>query len=239
MRRRHQQDLSGHLLEQGGWEHLCLPAEYEGSGRASVGLLGGRQRVSQDRSRAGPRSLFAKDVTPTLFAGHNERSEQKLRFNSRCTLRQHKERWRSFRRFVVWQTQSCPNWWSLDGARRTHPRQVRRMATTVGWKSHSPGEAGWKTVFLGARQSPQRLGEKVGRPSFRGAKCFIFNNLALVKNELYGLRYKTVTQKARFGASETALYRHRASHASIPSHPLGLKFSLLFRRLHWTLHDVG
>jgi hypothetical protein len=26
----HQQDLSGHLLAQGGWEHLCLPAEYEG-----------------------------------------------------------------------------------------------------------------------------------------------------------------------------------------------------------------
>lgn len=32
MQRCHQQDLSGHLLEQGGgWEHLCLPAEYEGS----------------------------------------------------------------------------------------------------------------------------------------------------------------------------------------------------------------
>jgi predicted phage terminase large subunit-like protein len=30
MQRCHQQDLSGHLLEQGGWEHLCLPAEYEG-----------------------------------------------------------------------------------------------------------------------------------------------------------------------------------------------------------------
>jgi predicted phage terminase large subunit-like protein len=29
MQRCHQQDLSGHLLEQGGWEHLCLPAEYE------------------------------------------------------------------------------------------------------------------------------------------------------------------------------------------------------------------
>lgn len=26
----HQNDLSGHLLAQGGWEHLCLPAEYEG-----------------------------------------------------------------------------------------------------------------------------------------------------------------------------------------------------------------
>jgi predicted phage terminase large subunit-like protein len=31
MQRCHQQDLAGHLLEQGGWEHLCLPAEYEGS----------------------------------------------------------------------------------------------------------------------------------------------------------------------------------------------------------------
>ena len=31
MQRCHQQDLSGHLLEQGGYEHLCLPAEYEGS----------------------------------------------------------------------------------------------------------------------------------------------------------------------------------------------------------------
>jgi hypothetical protein len=30
MQRCHQQDLSGHLLEQGGFEHLRLPAEYEG-----------------------------------------------------------------------------------------------------------------------------------------------------------------------------------------------------------------
>jgi predicted phage terminase large subunit-like protein len=35
MQRCHQQDLSGHLLEQGGFEHLCLPAEYEGPGRAT------------------------------------------------------------------------------------------------------------------------------------------------------------------------------------------------------------
>jgi len=32
----HQQDLSGHLLEQGGWEHLCLPAEYEGPSRTTL-----------------------------------------------------------------------------------------------------------------------------------------------------------------------------------------------------------
>jgi predicted phage terminase large subunit-like protein len=31
MQRCHQRDLSGHLLEQGGCEHVCLPAEYEGS----------------------------------------------------------------------------------------------------------------------------------------------------------------------------------------------------------------
>src|SRR5579864_4396504 len=30
MQRCHQEDLSGHLLAQGGFEHLCLPAEYEG-----------------------------------------------------------------------------------------------------------------------------------------------------------------------------------------------------------------
>src|SRR5579872_6895497 len=31
MQRCHQLDLSGHLLEQGGFEHLCLPAEHEGT----------------------------------------------------------------------------------------------------------------------------------------------------------------------------------------------------------------
>jgi len=36
MQRCHQLDLSGHLLEQGGWEHLCLPAEYEGPSRATL-----------------------------------------------------------------------------------------------------------------------------------------------------------------------------------------------------------
>lgn len=29
MQRLHERDLTGHLLEQGGWTHLCLPAEYE------------------------------------------------------------------------------------------------------------------------------------------------------------------------------------------------------------------
>jgi len=33
MQRVHEKDLSGHLLNQGGWEHLCLPSEYDGSDR--------------------------------------------------------------------------------------------------------------------------------------------------------------------------------------------------------------
>ena len=31
MQRLHERDLTGHLLERGGFEHLCLPAEYEPS----------------------------------------------------------------------------------------------------------------------------------------------------------------------------------------------------------------
>lgn len=31
MQRLHEQDLTGHLLEKGGWHHLCLPGEYEPS----------------------------------------------------------------------------------------------------------------------------------------------------------------------------------------------------------------
>jgi predicted phage terminase large subunit-like protein len=38
MQRCHQEDLSGHVLEQGGWEHLSIPAEYEGDKRkTSIG----------------------------------------------------------------------------------------------------------------------------------------------------------------------------------------------------------
>jgi predicted phage terminase large subunit-like protein len=48
MQRCHQQDLSGHLLEQGGWEHLCLPAEYEGPIRpTSIGWSDPRQEHSE------------------------------------------------------------------------------------------------------------------------------------------------------------------------------------------------
>src|SRR5712671_3146535 len=48
MQRCHQQDLSGHLLEQGGWEHLCLPAEYEGPTRTtSIGFFDPRRNPGE------------------------------------------------------------------------------------------------------------------------------------------------------------------------------------------------
>jgi predicted phage terminase large subunit-like protein len=48
MQRCHQRDLSGHLLEQGGWEHLCLPAEYEKPGcSTSVGWSDPRTEQSE------------------------------------------------------------------------------------------------------------------------------------------------------------------------------------------------
>ena len=56
MQRCHQQDLGGHLLEQGGWEHLCLPAEYEGPGRVtSIGWSSPRKNWANCRpERFGP-----------------------------------------------------------------------------------------------------------------------------------------------------------------------------------------
>lgn len=36
MQRSHCDDLAGHVLEQGGWEHLCIPAEFEGDSRKTV-----------------------------------------------------------------------------------------------------------------------------------------------------------------------------------------------------------
>src|SRR5690348_10187644 len=48
MQRCHQQDLSGHLLEQGGWDHLCLPAEYEGPSRVtSIGFSDPRTVIGE------------------------------------------------------------------------------------------------------------------------------------------------------------------------------------------------
>lgn len=40
MQRLHEKDLSGHILAQGGWDHLCLPAEFERGRKLSTTKLG-------------------------------------------------------------------------------------------------------------------------------------------------------------------------------------------------------
>jgi predicted phage terminase large subunit-like protein len=48
MQRVHEADLSGHILAQGGYEHLCLPAEYEGGkGVTGIGWRDPRREVGE------------------------------------------------------------------------------------------------------------------------------------------------------------------------------------------------
>jgi hypothetical protein len=71
MQRCHQQDLSGHLLEQGGWEHLCLPAEYEGPMRAtSIGFVDPRQNPGELLwpERFGPTEIEALKISLGSYA---------------------------------------------------------------------------------------------------------------------------------------------------------------------------
>lgn len=48
MQRLHEQDVSGHILERGGWEHICIPAEYDGVRRTtSLGAYDPRKTVGE------------------------------------------------------------------------------------------------------------------------------------------------------------------------------------------------
>ena len=59
MQRLHEGDLSGHVLEQGGWEHLCLPAEYEVE-RKSATSIGFRDPRQGDGELLWPERLGAR-----------------------------------------------------------------------------------------------------------------------------------------------------------------------------------
>src|SRR5579863_5139540 len=71
MQRCHQRDLSGHLLEQGGWEHLCLPAEYEGPGRTTSISWSDPRRDHGEllwRDRFGPEEIVSLKVSLGSYA---------------------------------------------------------------------------------------------------------------------------------------------------------------------------
>lgn len=66
MQRCHQQDLSGHLLEQRTFEHLCLPAEYESPGRTtSIGFVDPRTQAGELLwpERFGPKEIAQLKVS--------------------------------------------------------------------------------------------------------------------------------------------------------------------------------
>jgi len=60
MQRLHQKDLSGHVLELGGWEHLCLPAEYDG--RRSVTVLRDAETRTEEGALLWPERFGAKEI---------------------------------------------------------------------------------------------------------------------------------------------------------------------------------
>jgi predicted phage terminase large subunit-like protein len=71
MQRCHQRDLSGHLLEKGNFEHLCLPAEYEGPGRVtSIGFSDPRTELGELlwRDRFGPTEIEELKVNLGSYA---------------------------------------------------------------------------------------------------------------------------------------------------------------------------
>lgn len=66
MQRLHERDLSGHVLEQGGYEHLCLPAEFEPDNACTTSV------GSDPRTEAGepiwPERMSADDLAQQRIA---------------------------------------------------------------------------------------------------------------------------------------------------------------------------
>lgn len=56
MQRLHEKDLTGHLLEKGGYEHLCLPSEFEPDRKASTSI-----------GWEDPRKVFGELLFPEMF----------------------------------------------------------------------------------------------------------------------------------------------------------------------------
>ena len=61
MQRLHERDLTGHLREQGGYEHLCLPMEFE-PGRRCVTSLGWKDPRMREGQLLCPRRFAQKEV---------------------------------------------------------------------------------------------------------------------------------------------------------------------------------
>lgn len=63
MQRLHEEDLSGHILARGGYEHLCLPAEFEGNRKCVT-------YVRNERFFEDPRTVEGEVLFPALHPQH-------------------------------------------------------------------------------------------------------------------------------------------------------------------------
>jgi predicted phage terminase large subunit-like protein len=66
MQRLHEDDLTGHVLRQGGYEHLCLPSEFDPR-RRTVTRARGEEFFRDPRAEAGE-LLFPEMFTPAVLA---------------------------------------------------------------------------------------------------------------------------------------------------------------------------
>lgn len=63
MQRLHESDVSGRIKELGGWEHVCLPAEWDGKKRTTVIFPGGYDPREKKGDLLWPERFGAKELT--------------------------------------------------------------------------------------------------------------------------------------------------------------------------------
>ena len=90
MQRVSKHDPAGHLLEQGGYDHLCLPSEFEGGCACPKGTACS-QREGTTIGFVDPRSVPGDLLNPLVFTP-DALSEIKLRLGSRGYAGQHQQR---------------------------------------------------------------------------------------------------------------------------------------------------
>ena len=62
MQRVHEQDMTGHLKEKGGWEHLCLPMEYDPKAKCVVEVTGFKDPRTEENELLWPEHIGTEEI---------------------------------------------------------------------------------------------------------------------------------------------------------------------------------
>jgi predicted phage terminase large subunit-like protein len=200
MQRCHQRDLSGHLLEQGGWEHLCLPAEYED--RKLVTSIG----------FADPRNEAGELLWPARF-GEKEIADLKVSLGSYGAAGQLQQRpspaggglikphW-----FQFWQPPDANlppvmvRW--PDGSQRA---VIARVIATVQERVQS-----WDCSFKGLETSDYVVGQVWGRT---GSSFLLLDQ---VRGKMdFPTTVKTIREQSRLWPSSAVLIEDKANGSAV------------------------